>query len=207
MIKAVLFDFGGVIAEEGFYHGLLALGKKQGLDAETFFSTVDALIYETGYLTGRANEATFWNAVRDKTGIMGTDAELRAGILTRFVIRPHMVAEADRLRSRGLVVAMLSDQTDWLEEIDRQNSLYRHFDRVFNSFRLHKSKRDASVFVDVCAALGRQPGDTLFVDDNSNHIDRARSQGLQTIHFTDIPSYDRQIDVMQRSGSFGTWAR
>ena len=34
-IKAVLFDFGGVLAEEGFRNGLLELGRRQGLNPQT----------------------------------------------------------------------------------------------------------------------------------------------------------------------------
>jgi putative hydrolase of the HAD superfamily len=194
MIKAVLFDFGGVIAEEGFWIGLRAIGKENGLDPDAFFRTVDALIYETGYLIGNADEGLFWNAVRSKTGIHRTDAELRNEILKRFVIRPDMIASVDLLRSKGLIVDMLSDQTDWLDEIDRKTSLFRHFDTIFNSFHLHKSKRDASVFREVCTALGVRTGETLFVDDNINHIERAQGQGLQTIHFVGIEEYKRQIN-------------
>jgi putative hydrolase of the HAD superfamily len=135
----------------------------------------------------------FWNAVRSKTGIRGTDAELRNQILKRFVLRPDMIASADLLRSKGLIVAMLSDQTNWLDILDRQTDLFRHFDTIFNSFRLHKSKRDASVFKDVCAALGVQTGETLFVDDNIKHIKRAQGQGLQTIHFVSMDEYNKQI--------------
>jgi putative hydrolase of the HAD superfamily len=193
MLKAILFDFGGVIAEEGFWEGLRAIGKETGLDPDEFFRTVDALIYETGYLTGKEVEAFFWNAVRSKTDIRRTDAELRNEILKRFVLRPDMITSVDLLRSKGFIVAMLSDQTDWLDEIDRQTALFRHFDTVFNSFRLHKSKRDASVFRDVCTALGVKTGETLFVDDNLNHIERAQGQGLQTIHFTGMDDYKRQI--------------
>jgi putative hydrolase of the HAD superfamily len=192
-IKVVLFDFGGVIAEEGFWTGLRAIGAENGLDPDVFFRTVEALIYETGYLTGKADEALFWNAVKSKTGIRGTDAELRNEILNRFAIRPDMIASVDLLKSKGLIVAMLSDQTDWLDEIDRQTALFRHFDTVFNSFRLHKSKRDASVFGDVCSVLGVKPEETLFVDDNINHIERAQGQGLLTIHFVDRDDYDKQI--------------
>ncbi len=197
VIRVVLFDFGGVVAEEGFYQGLLEIGKKNGLDSESFFQAVDALIYETGYLTGRADEAAFWNAVRKRTGIRGTDAGLRKDILKRFVLRPDMLAHADRLRSKGFIVAMLSDQTNWLEEIDLETGLFRHFDRVFNSFRIHKSKRDASVFTDVCSALGVTTEETLFVDDNINHIKRAQGEGLRTIHFVSIDDFDRQVVRMK----------
>jgi len=193
VIKAVLFDFGGVIADEGFRNGLRAIGTKNRLDPDEFFRTVDALIFETGYLIGKSDEALFWNTVRTRTGIRCPDAELREEIVKRFSLRPEMISSADLLRSQGLIVAMLSDQTNWLEEIDQETGLFRHFDRVFNSYRIHKSKRDASVFRDVCAALDVQPEETLFVDDNINHIKRAQGQGLRTIHFTGIDEYKRQI--------------
>jgi putative hydrolase of the HAD superfamily len=192
-LKAVLFDFGGVIAEEGFREGLMAIGKKNNLDPERFFADVDRLIYETGYLIGRTDEASFWNTVRKKTGITGSDGELREEILRRFILRPEMLAYADRMRANGLRAAMLSDQTNWLEEIDRKTPLFGHFDMVFNSFRLHKSKRDPSVFRDVCSALGVRTDEVLFVDDNINHIKRAESEGLRTIHFTTIGEFEKRI--------------
>jgi putative hydrolase of the HAD superfamily len=192
-LKAVLFDFGGVIAEEGFREGLMAIGKQNNLNPERFFADVDRLIYETGYLIGKTDEASFWYEVRKKTGITGSDGELREEILRRFVLRPEMLAYADRLRANGIGAAMLSDQTNWLEEIDRETPLFGHFDMVFNSFRLHKSKRDPSVFRDVCKALGVRTDEVLFVDDNINHIKRAESEGLRTIHFTTIGEFEKRI--------------
>jgi hypothetical protein len=50
MIKAVLFDFGGVLAEEGFTR-IAGHRRKNGLDPEAFFKTVDSLIYEEGILS------------------------------------------------------------------------------------------------------------------------------------------------------------
>jgi len=194
-LKVVLFDFGGVIAEEGFHEGLIAIGKKNSLDPERFFADVDRLIYETGYLVGTADEALFWNEVRRKTGITGSDQELREEILARFVFRPAMLACADRLRAARLKVGMLSDQTNWLEEIDRKTPLFRHFDIVFNSFRLHKSKRDPSVFRDVCSIMGVRPDEVLFVDDNNSHIKRAADEGLITLHFKTPEDFDKQLRV------------
>ncbi len=184
MLKAVLFDFGGVLAEEGFHEGLKAIGSKNGIDPERFFSVADALIYESGYLTGRADESAYWNELRERTGITGSDAALRQEILSRFVLRQQMIAVVDRLREERLIVALLSDQTNWLDELDRESSLSSRFDRVFNSFRMHKSKREPSVFPYVCSALAVDPAATLFIDDNSGHIRRAHAAGLQTIQYT-----------------------
>ncbi len=193
MLKAALFDFGGVLAEEGFRDGLKAIGRRKGLDPEHFFLLADSLIYETGYLTGRADEPTYWNTLRKRTGIVGSDQEFRHEILTRFVLRSGILDAVDRLRSQGIIVALLSDQTNWLDELDRKTPFFAHFDRVFNSFKIHKSKREASVFKDVCDALGVDAAGTLFIDDNSNHIRRAADSGLQTIHFTTFEDFEKRL--------------
>ncbi len=199
-IRAALFDFGGVVAEEGFREGLQAIGRKNGLDPDQFFTAVDALIYETGYLTGTTREHAFWDTVRNRTGISGDDASLKREILSRFVMRPEVLSWVALLRSQGIIVAMLSDQTNWLDEIDRQTELFKHFDRVFNSYHIHQSKRDASVFTNVCEELGVKTAETLFIDDNLKHIERARSRGLLTLHFVSVDDFVRQLTKFVSSG-------
>jgi putative hydrolase of the HAD superfamily len=66
MIRTVLFDFGGVLAEEGFREGLKAIGREKGLDPEDFYKISADLVYQTGYITGRTDERSYWNAVRGK---------------------------------------------------------------------------------------------------------------------------------------------
>lgn len=192
-IRTFFFDFGGVVAEEGFFLGLREIAVQQGLEPDAFFRTGEAVIAESGYLTGTADEALFWNMLRFRSGVRGSDEELRQEILSRFVLRPEVLASVDRLRERGMTVCLLSDQTNWLEEIDAATSLFRRFDRVFNSWRRGKSKRDASVFSDVCSELGVLPGTVLFIDDNAGHIERAGTRGLKTLQFTDIASFGERI--------------
>lgn len=189
MIRAVLFDFGGVIAEEGFYNGLRAIAEQNGLDPDAFFKLGEEIIHGTGYVTGRTDERTYWDEVRGRTGIRREDAYLREEILSRFLVRPGMLAHADRLRASGRTVCILSDQTDWLDELDRRTHFSGHFDRVYNSYVLHKSKRDGSVFTDVCRDLALLPEEALFVDDNINNIRRAAEANLRTIHFTDPAAF------------------
>lgn len=192
-ITAVLIDFGGVIAEEGFREGLQEIGRRNGLDPDRFFHDAERIIAGTGYLTGRADEAEFWEVVRRETGIGGQDAALRDEILQRFTLRPAMLAWLDRLRAARVTVAILSDQTNWLDEIDEKTDLYSHFDAVFNSFHIHKSKRDASLFSDICSSLGETPACVLFIDDNRQHIERASGAGLRSFLYTNRDDFERQI--------------
>jgi len=193
MIRVVLFDFGGVLAEEGFREGLKVIGGERSLDPEDFYKISGELVYETGYVTGRCDEHSYWNAVRGKTDVKGDDQEFREQILKRFKLRPEMMEVVKRIKSSGLTVAVLSDQTNWLDELDQRTPFHHHFDYVFNSFHLKKTKRDPSIFRDVCALLSVRPEEVLFVDDNSENVKRAISQGLRAIHFTGVSEFRIEI--------------
>lgn len=91
MIKAIIFDFGGVLAEEGFKEGLMTIGKEKGFDPDHFFKILSELVYQTGYVTGSADEHAYWKAVREKTGVTGEDKKLREEVLRRLKLRPEMM--------------------------------------------------------------------------------------------------------------------
>jgi putative hydrolase of the HAD superfamily len=180
-LKGVLFDYGGVLAAEGFREGLHVIAGKNGLAPEWLFLRASDATYETGYITGRATEAEYWEAVRRETGIRGTDAELTGEILPRFILRPAMIDAVRQLRQKGYVAAIASDQVDWLERLEERDHFFGEFDRVFNSYRLGKGKRDASFFDDVAGALRIAPGELLFLDDNAGNVERAASRGMHAI--------------------------
>ncbi len=183
-INAVLFDFGGVIAEEGFRNGIMHIASVNSLDADEFFHAVQGLIFSSGYLTGHGSEAALWEHLRARTGITTSDEELKAIILDRFILRDWMMTLVKRLKEASVRVAILSDQTNWLDELDSKLHFFSQFERVFNSFYLGKSKNDPSIFSDVIAVMGLRPDETLFIDDTIGHVERARSRGLHAIWYT-----------------------
>jgi putative hydrolase of the HAD superfamily len=184
-IRAVLFDFGGVLSEEGFSNGLMALARQQGLDPEALAHAGMQAIYDSGYVLGRGTAADFWALLRQRSGLEGEDAVLTQGILSGFELRPAMLESVRRLRAGGYVTGILSDQTDWLDELDRRTPFMNAFDRVYNSYRLGKGKRDPSLFADVARDLGFPPAALMFVDDNVGNVNRAREAGFEAMLFTD----------------------
>ncbi|KPK36355.1 MAG: hypothetical protein AMK70_02550 [Nitrospira bacterium SG8_35_1] len=182
-IRAVIFDFGGVIAEEGFQQGLYAIAEKFGLDRKRFFQLANEAVYNSGYVSGKGSEKDYWNEVREHSGIMAPDDELRQEILSRFIPRDWMLETIRSMREQGVITAILSDQSDWLDQLNDQYQFFQYFHAVFNSFHLGKTKRDPSIFADILQTLEIPAGEALFVDDNIGHIDRAAAAGLQTHHF------------------------
>ncbi|MFA6899865.1 MAG: HAD family phosphatase [Desulfurivibrionaceae bacterium] len=192
-ITTILFDYGGVLAEEGFTLGLAAIARENGLDQASFFHTAAEAIYGCGYVTGKSTEHAYWQLLRRQTGIKGEDRALTETILSRFTLRPRMLGAVRALREQGVNSVILSDQTDWLDRLNKRQPFFQEFSRVFNSYHLGKSKREPSLFTDILATLKIEARHTLFVDDNPGHIERAAALGLKThlfqseeLFFTDL---------------------
>jgi putative hydrolase of the HAD superfamily len=180
-IRAVLFDFGGVLAEEGFREGLYAIAREHGMDPVAFHQAAFDVVYASGYVLGQGTEGDFWRLLRHRTGLQGDEEGMRRAILTRFVLRPRMLAVVRALRDHGYLTAILSDQSDWLDQLEAKLHFFQWFDKIYNSYHLGKGKQDPSVFDDVVADLGLVPEQALFVDDDVRNVERAHGRGLKTL--------------------------
>ena len=182
-IRAVVFDFGGVLVEEGFREGLYDLARQQGLDPHVVYQAASDAIYESDYITGQGTAEEFWRILQSKTGIAGDLNSLFLAMASRFAVRPRMFAIVRALHRGGYITAILSDQTEWLDRLDAELHFFQDFDKVYNSFHLGKGKRDPATFDEVVFDLGLAPQEVLLVDDDPCNVERARSQGLQALLF------------------------
>ena len=182
-IRVVLFDFGGVLVEEGFREGLYDLARQQGLNPQAVHQAAYDAIYESGYVLGRGTEDEFWHLLCQKTGLCGDIEPLRQAIAARFALRPLMFTVVRSLRQQGYITAILSDQTDWLDRMDAELHFFQDFDKVYNSYHMGKGKRDPSIFDDVLSDLGCTSRQVVFVDDDPGNVERARSRGLKALVF------------------------
>lgn len=193
--RVFLFDYGGVLAEEGFTAGLKAIAQANGLEPEAFFFRSTEIIYECGYVTGQGTAADFWRMVRREFAVAGNDNELTDEILSRFILRPGMIDKVRALKLRGLRTAILSDQTNWLDLLDRRDNFLGEFEPVINSYYLGRTKRELATFHEALRFLGVRPEEVLFVDDNQGHIARAAGLGLQTHLFRNETIFARELSA------------
>lgn len=196
IIKAVLFDFGGVLADEGFRNGLIKIAENHHIDPDRFASQAREVLHSTGYIIGKCDERAYWEAVRGLTGISGNDRELSDIILQGFTLREWMFDVVERLKEGGIRCAILSDQTNWLDELEEKNPFFFLFEEVFNSYHFGKCKRDQSIFADVLKIMHLEAEEALFVDDTYEHIVRANNKGLKTIWFKE------KKDFLEKLGLF-----
>ncbi len=197
IIKAILLDYGGVIADEGFQNGLRAMAREQGLDEEAMMMVAKNAVYDSGFILGQGSEQEFWAMMREGSGLRGDDADLTRRVLEGFVLRPWMVSLVQQWLEQGYLTGILSDQSHWLDWLDDRDGFFRYFDFVFNSYHLGKGKRNPAVFSEVADQLELAPAEILFVDDMKSNVERAQAAGWQAVHYVDRDSCIEMINALK----------
>lgn len=195
-VAAILFDFGGVLAEEGFRNGLIALAREQNLDVADIPAEGMRAVYDSGFVLGKGTAADFWTLMRNRTGLQGDEEELTQRILDGFVVRPGMMKLVRELKTRGYRTGILSDQTQWLDLLDKRYGFYKVFDHIFNSYYLGKGKQDPTLFTDVATSLDLSPAQILFVDDDTGNIARAYASGYQVLHYVSQQEFLTELEKL-----------
>lgn len=195
-IKAILFDFGGVLAEEGFHNGLQSLASEQQLLVDNMPEEGMRAVYDSGFVVGHGTAGDFWALLRQRTGLQGEDDKLTQRILEGFIVRPSIMKLVGELNDRGFLTGILSDQTNWLDMLDTRYQFYKNFDHIFNSYYLGKGKQDPTLFTDVAAYLKLYPAQILFIDDDAGNVARARACGYQGLVYMSQKQFVTELEKM-----------
>ena len=186
-IKAVIFDFGGVLcfhpAEDRFavIAGLLGISTDRLL--ELFWA--NRIEYDAGLVDSRA----YWTRITSASGKTLDDALLR--VLVQHEIRlwdnfdRRVFDWAAYLKSSGIRTAMLSNLPRSLgEALLAIPGLLDPFDHLTLSYQLKIAKPQAEIYQDAVRGVGVQPEQSLFLDDKPENVEGARAIGMQAELFS-----------------------
>ena len=183
-IRAVYFDLGGVYYTEGFREGLFAIARKYRMDEEELYQSAAEVVFANGYVRGETLEAEFWEQLAETAGTEVKLSPERETILTAFKPLPGMPDLVARIRDQVLV-GLLTDQCNWLYELDERDELFTAFDTVVNSYEEGFTKRDMEIFRIACQRFALLPEEVIFFDDNTGNVDRANEFGMRAFLFED----------------------
>jgi putative hydrolase of the HAD superfamily len=196
MIKAVIFDFGGVFdqrheALEGFREAAAHYGRQP----EDFYD----LLYggdawqqaKVGAISGRA----YWRSIMASLGHDPSEDvdTFRRWLFAGHQLDPAVVALAERLHGR-VPLALLSNATDELEALlESQFGIHHLFAVVVNSARAGIAKPDPRAYQLALEGLEVEPREALFVDDKMRNVRAAEALGIPSVHFTGAVALEREL--------------
>jgi len=184
MIKAVIFDFFGVLSTEGFR-----------LFCDTYFpdnkdKRRQALELVTQHDAGSVTKDQYANGLAKLAGV------------SLEVVYEHMSANKpnklllDYIRKElkpKYKVSVLSNAGDnYISQVLNPADLDM-FDDIILSYQYGMVKPQVEIFELAAERLGVLTTECLFIDDSQSHCDGARRAGMKTIFYKDLFDFKKQI--------------
>ena len=184
MIKAIIFDIGGVIVRTEDHSSRRQWEKKLGLaewESETIvFNSEMGTKAQCGAITDDA----LWVWVGQRLNLDEAElAAFRAGFWAGDVLDSGLVGFIRTLRPK-YQTAVISNATDNLQNgLTNQFHIADAFDLIVGSATEKVMKPDPQIYQRTLKRLGRQPEEAVFIDDFAHNIEAAQAVGMATIHF------------------------
>ena len=200
MIKAVIFDVGGVLIRTADHSSRRQWEKKLGL-AE-WESEQIVFNSEMGHKAqrGEISDAELWQWVGQRLTLSPKRlADFRAGFWAGDVLDEALIEYIRRLRP-AYQTAIISNATDGLHDsLTHQHAIADAFDLIVGSAVEKVMKPDPEIYRRALARLGRPPDEAVFIDDFAHNIAAAQALGMAVIHYqpgTDVPAELARLGVM-----------
>jgi putative hydrolase of the HAD superfamily len=197
VIRAVVFDFGGVLSYPPTDEDWHALAGIIGAPLSSFFEPYWK--YRNEYDVDKFDSAVYWRKVVGSLGRALTDEDVHQ--LVRIDNQawgrenPNTIEVVRAARAAGLKVAVLSNiHADMLSYVRRSFPSFSEFDVQVFSNELGIAKPSPEIFLHTATLLGVCPEEILFVDDLQPNIDGAARVGMKTMRFESPESY---VDLEQ----------
>jgi len=178
MIKAVLFDFGGVLTESG-KSGFIreAIAELYGLDPAKLNIAHEHAELRRGH--GDADE--FFAQLSKKYGKHVTKEMFVEKTSEEYVPSPEVYKLAESLRAHGIRTGILSNIFAMNAEVLRAQGSYEGFDPVILSCEVGYAKPDQEFYDVALEQLGLPASEILFIDDQQKCLGPAKAMGMSVV--------------------------
>jgi len=180
MIKAVIFDYGGVVKKR--HKCIRDIASTYSVSQEIIIQEIRPFIilFQKGLIT----ENQFWKGFSSalKKPIPEKKRDLwRRGYEDNFYIYPSIISFIKKLRIQNIKTAVLSNVIKPHTEIATKHGGYKDFDVVVLSYKVNLLKPDLEIYLLTVKRLGVKPEECIFIDDRDEHLKPARKLRMKTV--------------------------
>lgn len=184
MIRAVLFDFDGVLTTDpsGSATTVRHLAQATGLQADRVWNAFAP--FNADLLFGRTTHIDVWTAICATLG-HDIDIALLHNAFDGTPMNTAMLDLAARLRAGHAAGIVTDNKRDRIDRLVARHALDSLFDPIVVSADCGSGKEDAAIFRHTLDLLGLPPQETVFIDNSARNLVAAGALGMHTVHFDD----------------------
>lgn len=193
MIKAIIFDIGGVVTYNIGAYIRNDIVKTLGITKEQYEKACHKLIPLLS--TDKISEGKFWEKFVNLTGLsVKPPSNLWSReFAKRRKLRKSVVSIIKRLRSKGLKIAALSNVIKSHSRVNDQKGIYKLFDLLVLSYEVKLRKPNPKIFKLTLKKLGTKPEETVFIDNKLENVEVARKLKINGIYYRNPTQLNKSL--------------
>lgn len=173
MIKAIIFDFFGVLCSDQYWRYV-----KADRQADSAFREYADEV--------NLGEITWKSFVEKIAKMTKTSVEEVNRMYESESIDPRVAGLIDHLHRTYKTALLTNAHHDFIDGLLEQNHLSQLFDEVIISSRLGVVKPDPRIFELALERLDARPRETIYIDDLERHVGSAQELGIHAILYQDF---------------------
>lgn len=199
MLKAVLFDFDGLLTTErtGSRSIVKQLSRIAGVDRDVL--KLSYARFNKALLLGEITHQDILEKLSNDAGVRITYENMTEAF-RRAEWDEDMLALVKRLKERCLVGLVTDNKCDRIQAALQAKGLEGSFDQVAVSAACHSRKDDSRIFQWIIHGLGVLPQECAFVDNNTDNLIAPRKMGVHTIFFDDrardVEGLEKELEAL-----------
>lgn len=184
-IKAVVFDYGGVLMHFKNGYPTQFISDSFGASFEEVRSELKKSFHRS-LTTGAQNEEEYWQNFATKLQVSCPKNWIQ--MLQHYYhdeteYNSELLKVCASLRSEGYLVGILSNQIASLAKTFHEDHRFDSFDPVIISCEVKAAKPDPAIYMILLKKISLKPEEILFIDDKKENLRVAERLGIQTIHY------------------------
>lgn len=194
-IKAIVFDFGGVMTDFDLKETLKFISNELDMPIKNLKKALKEEIDDLAI--GLIQEKEFWIRFAKKNGTAlpdDWDNLFPAFIKETVMPRKEMYSLVKHLTEQGYQISLFSNVTEWQAKIFRDLGLYKNFSKVMLSYEMGSRKPWPSSYQKMLVQLKVLPEQCIFIDDMKENVEAAEKFGIKAILFTSINDLENHLD-------------
>lgn len=185
MIKAIIFDWAGVLAEDGFWSWL----NKNISDIEVRKDSYQALSEKVD--GGDIEHDVFMQHLSEASG--KSPEQIWSEVKSEIKLNHELIDFIQSLKPK-YTIALLSNFTfPWLNEVISENKLWDLFDHHIISSEHKMIKPNPEIFHKMLNMLEIDASEAIFVDDRQRNVDASNNLGIHAFLYTNLDQFKADL--------------
>lgn len=192
MIRAIIFDMGGVILTSEMSELLAKIAERLRIDKKQFAD----LYYQhkSAILTGKMKMSEFCELARKKFEVHEDILPIwRDTYMKIMKLNIPLLNLIQNLRKKYRI-GVITNTVDLHAEINKERGVFKYFDEVAISSDEGMKKPDKEIFDLMTKKLNVKAKECIFVDDHESHVRAAEKMGMNGITFQNNQQLIRELE-------------